>query len=87
MSLGSREMVHLLCNLSDLIVHHLLVSSHRVKLGVQLVDRLTKCLIGLRLSSYKALHEALQIGLGLLGRLLRRLGIRGPILETGRLWL
>jgi len=34
--------------LGDLSVHRLLVGGHCIELGVQLVDGLVKCLIGLR---------------------------------------
>jgi len=45
----------------DLSVHRLLMGSHRIELGVQLVDGLVMCLIGLGLGSDKALHEVFQV--------------------------
>ena len=81
-------MAHLLRNLSYLVLHHLLVSGHGLKFEIQLGDRLTKGFIGLCLGGYEALHEALQIRLGLLGRLLLwRWGVGCLVLETGGLCL
>jgi len=45
----------LLGYLGDLSVHRLLVGGRRIEFGVQLVDRLVKCLIGLGLGYDKAL--------------------------------
>jgi len=51
----------LLGYLGDLSVHRLLVGGHRIELGIQVVDGLIKCLIGLGLGSDKELCEALQV--------------------------
>jgi len=51
----------LLGYLGDLSVHCLLVGGYRIELGVQLVDGLVKCLIGVGLGSDKALYEAFQV--------------------------
>jgi len=51
----------LLGYLGDLSVHRLLMGGHRIEHGVQLVDGLVKCLIGLRLGSDKALCKAFQV--------------------------
>ena len=48
-------MADLLGYLGDLSVHRLLVGGRRIEFGVQLVDRLVKCLIGLGLGYDKAL--------------------------------
>ena len=45
--------------LSDLSIHRLLVGGHNIKCGGQLVDKLTKDLIGLDLGHYEALHKNL----------------------------
>ena len=54
-------MADLLGYLGDLSVRRLMVGGHHIKLGVQLVDGLVKCLIGLRLGSNEVLYEAFQV--------------------------
>ena len=65
MSLGSRQMAHLLRNLGYLIFHHLLVSGHSFEFSSQLTDRLIQRLISLGLDRYEALYKTLQIGFGM----------------------
>ena len=52
-------MADLLGYLGDLSIYRLLVGGHLIKLGIQVVDGLVKCLIDLGLGSDKALYEAL----------------------------
>ena len=64
-------------------VYCLLMGGHSLKLGGQLIDRLTKSFISLGLGHYKALHKTLQVEFGL--RRLRRLVVRGSIVNPRRL--
>jgi len=80
MPIGSRQIAHMLHDLSNMVFHHFLVSGHGLKFGTQLANQLAKCFIFLSLSLDKALHETLKIGF-----LLRRWIVRGLILKTREL--
>ena len=60
-------MTNLLSSLGDLGIDHLLTGGHNIKLGGQLIDRLTKSFISLHLGYYEAFPETLQVGFGLRG--------------------
>ena len=76
-------MTHLLCNKSNLILHHLLVGRHTLKLESQLANGLTKSVINLGLGLNKALNKTLQARL-LLSRL-SRWGVGNFVLEPSGL--
>ena len=52
-------MAHLLSYLGDLIIHTLLVGGHSIKLGIQLINQLTKNFISLGLRHDATLRETL----------------------------
>jgi len=52
-------MANLLSNLGNLSIHRLLMGSHGVKLGGQLVGGRNQCLIGFGLGRYKLPHHVL----------------------------
>jgi len=83
MPLRSRQITDLLSYLGDLGIHRLLVGDYSIKLGGQLVDRLSKTFIGLSLSHYEALCKTLQVRFEL--RRWRRWVVRSSILEP--MWL
>ena len=58
--LSSRQVVHLLGNLSNLCVHRFLMGGYGIDRGGQLMDGLLKSLIGRSLGRYEALHKTLQ---------------------------
>ena len=59
--LRSRQVVHLLGNLSNLCVHRFLMGGHGIDRGGQLMDGLLKSLVGHSLGHYEVLHKTLQV--------------------------
>ena len=58
-------MANLLGYLGNMSIHRLLMGGHSIKLRGWLGNGLTKGLIGLGLSCYEILYEALQVRIGL----------------------
>lgn len=76
-------MADLLGDLGDLGVHRLLVGSHSIEFGAQLVKGGIESFIGFGLGDNELLHEALKVGLGF--RWWRGWSVGGLVLVPRRL--